>query len=98
MTDTRSTLLRRVRDPADADAWRQFVALYRPLLRAYALKRGLAETDADELVQDVLARLVKALHGFDLDRRRGRFRTWLWKVTFNALAERARRDRRRGRA
>ena len=35
MADTQTTLLRRVRDPADADAWRQFVALYRPLLRAY---------------------------------------------------------------
>src|SRR5262249_356455 len=68
------------------------------LLRAYALKRGLAGPDAEEAVQDVLARLVKALHGFELDHRRGRFRTWLWKVTRNALVEAARRDHRRGHA
>jgi RNA polymerase sigma-70 factor (ECF subfamily) len=98
MTETSTTLLRRVRDPADADAWREFVALYHPLLRAYALKKGLAGPDADDLVQEVLARLVKALPGFELDQRRARFRTWLWKVTSNALADGARRRSRRDRA
>jgi RNA polymerase sigma-70 factor (ECF subfamily) len=98
MAETRTTLLRRVRDPADADAWREFVALYQPLLHAYVLKKGLAGPDADDLVQEVLARLVKALPGFERDRRRSRFRTWLWRVTCNALADGARRRRRQDRA
>jgi RNA polymerase sigma-70 factor (ECF subfamily) len=98
MAETRTTLLRRVRDPADADAWREFVALYQPLLRAYTLKKELAGPDADDVVQEVLARLLKALPDFELDRRRARFRTWLWKVTRNALADGARRRRRRDRA
>ena len=34
MDRTRSTLLMRVRDPADAEAWGEFVALDEPLLRA----------------------------------------------------------------
>jgi RNA polymerase sigma-70 factor (ECF subfamily) len=98
MSETRTTLLRRVRDPADADAWREFVALYQPLLRAYAHKTGLAGPDADDVVQEVLARLVTALPGFERDSNRGRFRTWLWAVTRNALADAARRSRRRERA
>jgi RNA polymerase sigma-70 factor (ECF subfamily) len=98
MAETRTTLLRRVRDPADAGAWREFVALYQPLLRAYVLKTGLAGPDADDVVQEVLARLVTALPGFERDRDRGRFRTWLWAVTRNALADAARRRRRRDRA
>src|SRR4051794_13876791 len=96
MAETRTTLLRRVRDPTDADAWREFVTLYRPLLRAYVLKKGLAGSDADDVVQEVLVRLLKALPGFELARRRARFRTWLWTVTSNALADgvgcRRRRD------
>ena len=34
MDRTRSALLMRVRDPADAEAWGEFVALDEPLLRA----------------------------------------------------------------
>jgi RNA polymerase sigma factor (sigma-70 family) len=94
MMETRSSLLRRVRNPADADGWREFVALYEPLLLAYVRKKGLRGPDADDVVQEALARLVKALPDFDLERGRGRFRTWLWRVTCNALADRARRGRR----
>jgi RNA polymerase sigma-70 factor (ECF subfamily) len=87
MTETRSSLLYRVRNPADAESWREFDSLYRPLLLGYAQSRGLAETDAHDVVQDVFIRLLKALPTFELDRRRGRFRTWLWQVTMSALID-----------
>jgi RNA polymerase sigma factor (sigma-70 family) len=94
MMETRSTLLRRVRDPADADGWREFVALYEPLLLAYVQSKGAKGHDADDLVQEVLARLVKELPRFELKREQGRFRTWLWRLTCNALVDWARRRRR----
>jgi RNA polymerase sigma-70 factor (ECF subfamily) len=94
-TDTRSSLLARVRDPADAAGWREFFALYEPLLQAYVRKRGVSGQDADEVVQDVLSHLVKAMPSFALQRGRGRFRTWLWRVTGNTLIDRFRRERRR---
>jgi RNA polymerase sigma-70 factor (ECF subfamily) len=98
--DTSSTLLRRVRDTGDAEGWREFVALYEPLIVRYALGRGrgLSEPDARDVAQDVFARLLKALPGFELDRARGRFRTYLWQVTASALADRARRGQRRAEA
>lgn len=98
MTDTRSSLLRRLRDPADADGWREFVALYEPLLLSYARSRGLLEDDARDVVQDILTDLLRALPSFELDRTRGRFRTWLWQVTRNALTDRARRQQRQAEA
>ena len=62
---------------------------------AYVRKKGLTETVAADVVQEVLARLVKALPDFELKRESGRFRTWLWRVTYGALADWGRRQRRR---
>jgi RNA polymerase sigma-70 factor, ECF subfamily len=80
MDQTRSTLILRVRDPADTKAWGEFVALYEPLLSAYVRQRGLDGEDTRDVVQDVFAKLVKSLPEFELARDRGRFRTWLWRI------------------
>ena len=98
MVETRTTLLMRVRDPADAESWRVFFALYEPLLLSYVRRRGLAEHDACDVVQEVFANLVRVLPGFELERERGRFRTWLWRVTHNAVVDWSRRRGRRARA
>jgi RNA polymerase sigma-70 factor (ECF subfamily) len=95
MMKTRSSLLRRLRNPADIEGWREFVALYQPLLLAYVRRQGWSGPDADDVVQDVLARLVHALPEFELKRQRGRFRTWLWRLTRNLLIDRARREHHR---
>src|SRR5262245_34083008 len=81
--DTGSPLVRRVRDTGDAEGWREVAALDEPLIVRYALARGhgLSEQDARDVAQDVFARLLTALPGFELDRARGRFRTYLWQVT-----------------
>jgi RNA polymerase sigma-70 factor (ECF subfamily) len=98
MDRTRSTLLIEVRDPANARAWGEFVALYEPLLTAYIRQKGLGAEDTRDVVQEVFARLVKNLPDFELDRRRGRFRTWLWQVCQSALADWARQRRRQARS
>jgi RNA polymerase sigma factor (sigma-70 family) len=98
MTETRSSLIRRVRDAADSRSWAEFVALYEPLLLGYVLSRGLPMDDARDVVQDILIGLLKALPNFELDHKKGRFRTWLWQVTRNAVVSAARRHNRRGNA
>jgi RNA polymerase sigma-70 factor (ECF subfamily) len=98
MGRTRSTLLMRVRDPADGRAWGEFLRLYEPLLTAYVRRRGPGEDDTREIVQDVFVRLVRTLPDFRLDRQKGRFRTWLWQICQSALVDWARRRRRRARA
>src|SRR5262249_41869488 len=59
---------------------------------------GLKEDDAQDVVQDVFIKLLKTLPGFELDGRRGQFRTWLWQVTRNAIVDKARSRLRRGNA
>jgi RNA polymerase sigma-70 factor (ECF subfamily) len=97
MTETRSTLLERLRDPADREGWDEFFALYEPLLLAYVRSKGLQEHDANDVVQIVFTKLHKAMPDFALDRSRGRFRTWLWQVTCNAIADWARARKRQAR-
>jgi RNA polymerase sigma factor (sigma-70 family) len=79
--ETSRTLLVRVRDPGDAEAWGEFDILYRPLIRGFARKQGVSGPDVDDVVQEVFRRLVRALPAFSLDHGRGRFRSWLYRVT-----------------
>jgi RNA polymerase sigma-70 factor (ECF subfamily) len=95
---TRTSLIRRVRDPSDARSWAEFRELYEPLLVRYIRSRGLSESDASDVAQDVFVTLLRALPRFELDHSRGRFRTWLWQVTMNAIADWGRRNRRQSRA
>jgi RNA polymerase sigma-70 factor (ECF subfamily) len=96
--ETRLSLVERVRDPSDAAAWAEFVTVYQPLLTAYLRKRGVNETDAADIVQEVFTRLVPAMARFQLDHRRGRFRTWLWQVAHTAMIDWTRRRAVRTRA
>jgi RNA polymerase sigma-70 factor (ECF subfamily) len=91
---TSSSLLRRLRDSGDRESWEEFVTLYEPLLFRYVRKRGLGEHDAQDVVQGVFIALLRKLPSFELDRTRGRFRTWLWQVTSNAVVDWARSRKR----
>jgi RNA polymerase sigma factor (sigma-70 family) len=92
--ETRGSLLVRVRDPRDGEAWRQFVALYEPLIREFARKRGLQDADAADLTQTVLAAVSDAIRRLDYDSRRGSFRGWLLAVTRNQMLKLLARERR----
>jgi RNA polymerase sigma-70 factor (ECF subfamily) len=82
MSDTPASLLQRLRQSADPEAWRRFVRLYTPLLHYWAQRTGLAGQDADDLVQDVFTVLVKELPRFEYDQRKS-FRGWLRTVAVN---------------
>jgi RNA polymerase sigma-70 factor (ECF subfamily) len=98
MTETRTSLLRRVADPADHASWGEFVALYQPLLLSYVRKHGVGEHDARDVVQGIFVTLLRKLPAFELDRGKGRFRTWLWRVAHNAVIDHARARQRVERA
>jgi RNA polymerase sigma-70 factor (ECF subfamily) len=87
---TSVTLLERIRRPGESAAWDRFVSLYTPLLYYWARRAGLQEADAADLVQDVLARLVRSLPTFEYDPQKS-FRTWLRAVLHNAYRDRRRR-------
>jgi RNA polymerase sigma-70 factor (ECF subfamily) len=84
---TRASLLVRLRDPQDANAWRQFVELYAPLVYGYLRKQGLQDADAADLSQDVLGAVAGAVGRLDYDPRRGTFRNWLFTVVRRKLSD-----------
>jgi RNA polymerase sigma factor (sigma-70 family) len=82
---TRPSLLVRIRDMRDTQAWSQFVEIYAPLIYSFARKHGLQDADASDLTQDVLRVVAKTIRGLDYDQQRGSFRGWLFTVVRNKL-------------
>ena len=98
MLDTRFSLLVRVRNLGDGRSWDEFHAIYRPLIFGYLRGWRIKEHDAHDLTQVVFSRLMAILPTFELDQARARFRTYLWKATYNALVDNARWRKVRDRA
>ncbi len=92
---TSTSLLSRVRNTADHDAWLEFDRRYRGLLVGYCRRRGVPHVDAEDLVQKVLTSLTATLPQFVYDPERGRFRDYLYRSAKNAISEWAARPNRR---
>lgn len=84
---TRASLILRLPTREDADAWREFVAIYEPFIYRFARRSGFQDADARELVQNVLFSVVKAIDRWEADRQRARFHTWLFKIARNQLLD-----------
>jgi RNA polymerase sigma-70 factor (ECF subfamily) len=82
---TRASLLVRIRDPRDHQAWGEFEGRYRPLIRGWC--RRWFPREPDDMVQEVFARLTKCIKNFEYKPELGRFRGWLKTVTNNLMAE-----------
>ena len=80
--ETRVSLIGRLGDPTAEEAWAEFVATYRPLVVRVARAKGLQHADAEDLAQEVLATVGRAIDSFDLDGN-GSFRGWLFRITRN---------------
>ena len=82
---TRASLLVRLRDPRDTEAWRQFVQLYAAVVYGFARRRGLQDADAADLMQEVFRAVASSAARLNYDPERGSFRSWLYTVTRNKL-------------
>jgi RNA polymerase sigma-70 factor (ECF subfamily) len=58
---TSPSLLIRIRDASDRQAWQEFVELYAPLIYGLARRRGLQDADAADVTQEVFRAVAKRL-------------------------------------
>jgi RNA polymerase sigma-70 factor (ECF subfamily) len=80
---TRATLLVRLRDAGDEDAWQQFLELYAPVVFRLYRRRGLQDADAADLTQDVLQAVAVGVSRLEYDPAKGTFRGWLYGIASN---------------
>lgn len=97
MTPTPSThasLLLKLRDPRDHEAWMKFVVLYEPVIYRLLKKSGLQEADALEVMQELLLAVSRSVERWVPGQEHGSFRGWLRRVTRNLVVNWLRRRKR----
>jgi len=82
---TRVSLLFRLRDWQDHEAWMEFVSLYEPVVYRLLRRHGLQDADAREVMQDLLLAVSRSIERWDPAKERGSFRGWLRQVTRNLV-------------
>jgi RNA polymerase sigma-70 factor (ECF subfamily) len=85
MKETPLSLLERLRLRPDAASWKRLVDLYTPLLQAWLRQQQLPAADVEDLVQDVLAVLVREMPAFQHNSNTGAFRRWLRTIALNRV-------------
>ena len=81
--NTRQSLLMRVKDPSNEQAWEDFVFYYKGYIAVILRNFGVDEADLDDILQKVLLKCWKSLEDFEYDQQKGRFRYWLSTLTLN---------------
>ncbi len=94
---TSATLLDRLTDPSDDEAWAIFYDFYAPFILSCCLDRGCSRTLAEEVLQEVMVNLLRVMPEFRYDRRDGHFRAYLRRLVENRLLDAYRREKRQGR-
>ena len=85
LPSTRQTLLLRLRSQ-DGDSWTEFVEVYEQALYEFCRRRGLQDADARDVTQEVLIQVSNGIGKWDSSK--GRFRSWLFRITQNIAIDR----------
>ena len=94
LTATRTTLLQRLKNWQDQSSWQDFFDTYWRLIYSGALKAGLNEAEAQEVVQETMISVAKHMPTFEYDRTIGSFKAWLLNMTRWRITDQLRKRRR----
>jgi len=88
---TRYSLLSRLEDRGDQESWRDFFDTYWRLIYSVAIKSGLTEAEAQDVVQETIISVARDIHKFKRDRSLGSFKGWLRNLTRWRIADQLRK-------
>ena len=78
---TRRTLVNRLKNLDDQASWQDFFDTYWRLIQSAALRAGLTESEAEEVVQETVITVAKKMNEFQYDPERCSFKGWLLHIT-----------------
>ena len=78
---TRRTLLSRLKDWNDQESWRVFFETYWRLIYSSAIRAGLSDAEAQDVVQETVISVVKKMGTFEYQEAKGSFKGWLLQLT-----------------
>lgn len=90
-SETRASMLHRLRDGSDPVAWAEFYDRYWRAVYLYSKRGGCSNETAEEIVQEVMLAVFEKRQVFQYDPARGRFRGWLKTVVRNLISKHRRR-------
>jgi RNA polymerase sigma-70 factor (ECF subfamily) len=88
---TRQSLLGRLRDWGDEQGWQRFFNTYWRLIYGVALKSGLTEAEAQDVVQETVLSVARTMPKFQYDPAVCSFKTWLHHLTRKRIADQFRK-------
>jgi RNA polymerase sigma-70 factor (ECF subfamily) len=84
---TRYSLLSRLQDRDDQDSWKDFFDTYWRLIYSFAIKSGLTDAEAQDVVQETVISVSRDIQKFKRDRTLGTFKGWLRNLTRWRIAD-----------
>jgi RNA polymerase sigma factor (sigma-70 family) len=88
---TRRSLLDRLRDWEDQASWRDFFNTYWKFIYSVAIRSGLSDQEAEDVVQETVLSVAKKMPEFVYDPGRCSFKGWLMHVTRLRIVDQLRR-------
>lgn len=91
---TRASLLNRLKDQSDQASWQEFFDIYWRLIYGVAMKAGLDDPEAQDVVQETVISVAKNVGEFRYDPKVCSFKTWMLRLTRWRILDRLRRRER----
>ena len=88
---TRRSLLTRLKNWDDQEGWRQFFDTYSKLIYGVALRAGLTEPEAQDVVQETVLSMAKTMPHFKYEPAKCSFKTWLQHLTRKRIVDQYRK-------
>lgn len=78
---TRWSLIQRLKTWDDQESWKDFFETYWRLIYGVAVKSGLTNSEAEDVVQETIISVSKKIGDFKADPAAGSFKAWLMNLT-----------------
>lgn len=78
---TRKSLLVRLKDWSDNASWKDFFETYWRLIYRRAKRAGLTDSESQDVVQETMVAVFKAMPRFEYREDHGSFKSWLFRLT-----------------